>query len=217
VGTGHFWTNGIAALAQVTGGGQTRQAMLPQRRVLNTNELATFALNRMPMGNAVRVVLVSRATGTTLTAAQYRLAVTITPTGMMVLTGSRYVAGATTAIGTPVTSALRFMPGTQYSVRARVTGAGSTRLQLRVWPTATTEPMVWAYQGTDGAKLLQRPGSTGLRLMSALGMRGSLTAVYRSFAVFNLDPSVTYSYTVRAVDESGNRSPMSEPRQVMVR
>ena len=68
----------------------------------------------------------------------------------------------------------------------------------------------------DGAALLQRPGSTGLRLMSALGMRGSLTAVYRSFAVFNLDPSATYTYTVRARDENGNLSPMSEPRSVTV-
>jgi hypothetical protein len=203
-------------MAQVTGGGETRQAMLPQRRVLETNELATFALNRMPTGNAVRVVLVSRSTGTILSAAQYRLAVTITPTGMMVLTGSRYVGGVTTAIGTPVTSTVRFMPNTQYSIRARVTGQSPTRLQLRVWPTAATEPMVWAYQGADGATLLQRAGSTGVRLMSAVGLRGSLTAVYRSFAVFNLDPSVTYTYTVQAQDEDGNRSPMSEPRQVIV-
>lgn len=216
LGEGRYWTNGAAALAQVTGGGQSRQGLLPADHLLNANESVTFSLSRMPTGNTARVILVSRAMGTTLTSAEYRLAVEISPSGAMVLTARRYVAGVTTLIGSPVTSTIRFTPGTQYSVRALVTGAPVTQLRLRLWVAGTTEPTTWAFQGSDGAAVLQKPGSTGLRFEAASGMTHWLTAIYRSFHVTNLDPSRTYTYTVRAQDENGNLSPASEPRQVTV-
>ena len=196
--------------------GRAGRACCPADHLLNANESVTFTLSRMPTGNTARVILVSRAMGTTLTSAEYRLAVEISPSGAMVLTARRYVAGVTTLIGSPVTSTIRFTPGTQYSVRALVTGAPVTQLRLRLWVAGTTEPTTWAFQGSDGAAVLQKPGSTGLRFEAASGMTHWLTAIYRSFHVTNLDPSRTYTYTVRAQDENGNLSPASEPRQVTV-
>jgi chitodextrinase len=206
-----FWTNGVTGNAQVTRAGAALEAMLPESSVLSTDEVAGFSLSKVPVGDSVRVMVVGRSVGT----AQYRGSVEVTPAGQMMLSARRVINGTAAAIGTQVVTSLHFAPQADYLVRMQLAGTSPTQIRLRVWQVGTSEPGGWAYTATDSTAVLQHGGAAGLRIASGRKLANApMTALFESFQLANLAPTVSYTYTVQATDAAGNLSALSLPRTV---
>jgi chitodextrinase len=212
-----FWTTGSAGAMQLTSTSGL-QALLPGARALSVDEHTGFALSKRPVGDAVRVMVVGRAGGTSDSADAYRAIVQVRPTGAIAF-GIRKQIGTVNTTLTPFVSApFMFAPGTRYMIRVQFTGVSPTTMRMKLWPASAPEPTTWGYTAADGAPALQRPGLVGVR--SAANTHTSnlpLTALVDSLQVMNLDPEITYSYRVAAQDSHGNTSAQSAPISVTLR
>jgi chitodextrinase len=208
-----FWANGTTGVAQLTAPGTALQAMLPGASVLNTDEVASFDLSKVPVGDSARVMLVGRS----VAGAQYRGVVEVTPAGQMNLSVRRVVAGTTVTLAPPVTSSIRFGANTTYSMRFDLSGQGTTQLRLRLWQSGSAEPSSWGYSASDSTPVLQAAGSTGIRMVAGARQSNTpMTVLLDRFGVANLTPSIAYTYTVQAMDTAGNLSVLSLPTTVIV-
>jgi hypothetical protein len=88
--------------------------------------------------------------------ARYSVQLIKDATGKILL---RTVNGTGTQIGaTPVDTGLRYTPGTQYWLRAQLSGASPTSIKARSWPAGSTEPQTWAFDRTDSTIGPQQAG-----------------------------------------------------------
>src|SRR5262249_54883048 len=140
-----FWANGSTGVAQLTAPGTPLQALLPGASVLNADEVASFDLSKVPVGDSARVMLVGRS----VAAGQYRGVIEVMPSGQMTLSVRRVLAGTTVTLAPAVISGIHFGANTTYSVRFDVSGQGTTQLRLRLWQTGSTEPLSWGYTASD--------------------------------------------------------------------
>jgi hypothetical protein len=84
------------------------------------------------------------------TAGEYRLLVTVAPSGAVTSRLVKVVDGMETAL-TPATElpGLTAEPGTRLSVRVQATGTSPTTLRSKVWPATSGEPAGWQATATD--------------------------------------------------------------------
>jgi hypothetical protein len=91
---------------------------------------------------------------------------------------------ATTLAGELTLPGITYTPGMTFDVRLQVTGTGPTILNLKVWPTTTTEPTTWQLSTTASTPVLQTAGSVGLwTYLSGLATNSPVTTRVSSFIV----------------------------------
>ncbi len=128
----------------------------------------TVSLSAMPTGGGALVYVTGRRVGTD----QYRGRLQVLSSGAVGVALTREVGGVETVLGTATVPGLTCTAGTPLEVRLRVTGTGTTNLELSVWQGGAPAPAAPTLARTDGTASLQAPGALGI----AAYLSGSATA-----------------------------------------
>jgi PKD repeat protein len=120
----------------------------------------TVSFSRTPAnGTGAYAFITGRRVGTAL----YKARVRVLPTGEVGVALLREVDGVETTLGTVVTlPGFTYTAGVPLQVHLRVTGTGSTSLELTVTPAGSAEPAVPTMVRADSTAGLQAAGSVGL-------------------------------------------------------
>jgi hypothetical protein len=210
-----FSTDGRDGLMQLTTGQTSLQAG-PAATVSNVDAVTAFQLSRRPKGGSIKVILVTRAASQGTEADAYRSVVDISQSGTISYGFRRVVSSNNVALGPYAVAPFTFSPGGTYMMRTQVTGSAPTTLRIKVWRAGTVEPTSWGLVAIDSASALQSAGQVGLRSTTGTDTITNLplTTSFDSVNMTDLNPTVTYGYTVRAEDSHGNNSSQSSQLSV---
>ncbi len=160
-------TGGVATLT--VGPGNNTGAYLPAVAAAGVDVRTTVSLSAAPTGGSGALVYV---TGRRVGTDQYRGRLQVLPSGAVGIALVREAGGTETVLGTATVAGLAHTPGTPLEVRLRVTGTGTTTLELSVWQAGATAPATPLLTRTDSTASLQAPGAIGI----AAYLSGSATA-----------------------------------------
>lgn len=186
--TSSFSVNGSHGIIVLGSNGTVHQAA-SAASARDVNLTLTFAVDRLPRAGYLRLAVIARIVDAR---SHYRYLVRISPTGAVSLRMFRVVDGRAKRLGTTVTPGLRVSVGQQYRLRLRVTGAGTTVLQGKVWSASRTQPSSWNIRRSNSASRLQKAGAVALRV-SATGWAPYVPARFAldDFVVRNVVASST--------------------------
>ncbi|WP_051683829.1 PKD domain-containing protein [Blastococcus sp. URHD0036] len=159
---------GGAAVLTV-GAGNNTGAYLAGVSATDVDVRTTVSLSATPTGGSGALVYV---TGRRVGTDQYRGRLQVLPTGAVGVALTREVGGVETVLGNVTVPGLTYTAGMQLEVRLRVTGSGTTGLELSVWQAGAPAPATPTLARTDGSATLQAPGTIGI----AAYLSGSATA-----------------------------------------
>jgi hypothetical protein len=169
--TGGSWTlSGSASNFDVAAGagtialpsaGASRGALLGSASGRDVDMSLRFATDTLAVANSEYVYAVVRRVSPTR---EYRMKVRLAPNAGVFVQATSVVDGVETGLGAEVrVTGLTYAPNGWIRLRARITGASPTTLQIRAWADGAAEPTAWAYTQTDSTPSLQVAGSVGLR------------------------------------------------------
>jgi hypothetical protein len=95
---------------------------------------------------------------------EYRPRVIFNADGSVSVGASVLVGGSETRLGSPVVTGLTQAAGQFIWVRAQVTGANPTTIQVKAWADGQAEPAAWQFSVTDAQAAVQGAGAVGLRI-----------------------------------------------------
>jgi PKD repeat protein len=184
--TGGTWTlttsatnfavsGGVGTLRLAASSGPS--AYLSSTSAQNVDLRTTIGFDKPATGGGVYTSVVARRVGTS----DYRLKVRVTGTDTTAYL-ARTVAGVETILTTVPLPGVVVAAGDALSIRLQVTGAGSSTLSAKVWPSGTAEPGAWTTTTTDATASLQNPGAVGLYAF----LSGSATNAPITLAVADL-------------------------------
>ncbi len=184
--TGGAWTVTLPASLSVDGSvarvsltpGNGPSAYLNTVSAADVDATVDITSDKVGTGGGIYQSLVVRRIGTS----DYRLKLRITATTVELYL-TRTVNGAETILTSQTVPALVYEPGVNLHLRLRVTGAGPTTLQGRLWSGGQAEPATWNVTATDTTAALQGQGAVGLYSY----LSGSATNSPVTLAIDNLD------------------------------
>ena len=141
---------GGAAVLTV-GAGNNTGAYLAGVSATDVDVRTTVSLSATPTGGSGALVYV---TGRRVGTDQYRGRLQVLPTGAVGVALIREVGGVETVLGNVTVPGLTYTPGMQLEVRLRVTGSGTTGLELSVWQAGAPAPATPTLARTDGSATL---------------------------------------------------------------
>ncbi|MCF6510150.1 PKD domain-containing protein, partial [Blastococcus sp. MG754426] len=150
-------TGGAAVLT--VGPGNNAGSHLADVAATEVDLRTTVSFSRTPAnGTGAYAYVTGRRVGT----AQYKARVRVLPTGEVGVSLVREVGGVETTLGFVTLPGLTYTPDLPLQVHLRVTGTGTTDLELTVWRAGDPEPTVPTLARADATAALQAPGSVGL-------------------------------------------------------
>lgn len=150
-------TDGAAVLA--VGPGNNAGSVLAGVAAADVDVRTTVSFSRTPANGSGAYAYV---TGRRVDSAQYRARVRVLPGGDVGVSLVREADGVEATLGSVTLPGVSYTDGMPLEVHLRVTGTGTTNLELTVWAAGAEQPAAPTLSRTDSTAALQAPGAIGL-------------------------------------------------------
>ena len=199
-GTGGFSVSGSAGQVVLAKAQANRGAYLNSVAARDVDVRVRVALDKLPAGGGSWTYLAVRRNGTT----EYRPKLIISATGVVSVQAGVDVNGTESPAGNPVVVAgLTPAAGGFIWLRAMVTGASPTTIQVKAWADGSSEPAAFQFTATNSQAQLQVPGAIGLREYVSSVTNAPITASFDDLAALSLDPPPAPVADFGATQENG--------------
>ncbi|WP_236834275.1 PKD domain-containing protein, partial [Blastococcus sp. KM273129] len=179
VGATRQAVSGGAAVLSV-GPGNNAGSYLGEVAAGDVEVRTTVAFSRTPAnGTGAYAFVTGRRVGT----AVYNARIRVLPGGDVGVSLVRQVDGVETTLSSATLAGVTYTDGAPLKVHLRVTGTGTTELQLSVWPAGSTEPTTPMLVRTDTTAALQAPGAVGLAAYLSGSSSSPVTVRFDDLAV----------------------------------
>lgn len=200
-----FDVNGSVGTMNLNALGATRAGYFLGLGALNSDTVARFQANKMPVGGPITAFVIARSQAQKH---KYQTEVQCHPDGHVVVAFAKHLADTTyVSIGTDNTVAREtFVDNTWFWIRLQAEGTNPTTLRARVWRDGTVEPTGWDNTVTDSEATLQTGGGTDIRAHLDPGTTNYPILiswddlVVRSIGTSSLAYETTYKWRARYTD-----------------
>lgn len=158
--------------------GSTRGGTLTGLSVSEAQYTLDLANAGTASGSGTYVTLATRSAGGNA----YRAKARYVATGGINLELSRVVGSSEVSLGA-TSSGITATAGLKLRLRLELEGTSPTRLRLKLWPAAGTEPATWKLSATDATAALQTPGTAGVEVYTSGTATGASTLSFDRFTV----------------------------------
>jgi PKD repeat protein len=150
---------GVGSFATRTAASQA-SAYLGANRVTDAETSLTLTNDKAPTGNGLLASVVGRRVSSNN---EYRGRLRVSGRTVSLALTKLAGSGTETVLQSDVPLAgVSYTAGTALRVRLQVAGTTPTRLRMKVWPAASTEPADWQVTATDSTAALQAAGGIGI-------------------------------------------------------
>ncbi len=179
-----FSVNGDEGLITIDSAGGSRDAVLLDTAVLNSEAEITFKLDQIPNSNSYIRMLSRQINGNT----GYRSSLLINSSGTSFAFVDRLVNGSWASVSSTQATNVQILAGVEYKLKVETSGTNPTEIYLKVWDASQSEPNGWQHVATDTTAALQTAGSIGVRFNLSGGV-SNLPAVakFDDLSVKDLD------------------------------